>query len=110
MLLDCEDLVLVQWTPRQSEPTVEMIATGNARVKGHQFDSSAERISYIQSTGIVTVEAPNRGNAELWFEQPGQSNRGHLIAKTITYNLATGGYEVQEFKQLNYSQQGRIRD
>ncbi|MGI9518141.1 MAG: LptA/OstA family protein [Pirellulaceae bacterium] len=110
MLLDCEELVLVQWAPQQSEPTVEMIATGNARVKGHQFDSAAERISYIQSTGIVTIEAPNRGNAELWFEEPGQSNRGHLIAKTITYNLATGGYEVQMMKQLDYSQQGRIRE
>ncbi len=110
VILDCEDLVLVQWTPQQAEPTVELIATGNARVKGHQFDGSAERISYIQSSGRVTIEAPTRANAELWFRQPGQNNRAHLVAKTITYDLETGAYEVQEYKQMDYSQEGRIRD
>lgn len=109
IVLDCDHLLLAQWTPRSSEPTVEMIATGNSRVKGGQFNANAERISYYQGTGQVVIEAPTRSNAEIWFKRPGQTSKGHLIAKTITYNVDSGEYQVQEMKQIEYSQQGPLR-
>jgi lipopolysaccharide export system protein LptA len=104
MMLDCDELVLVQWSPRGGDPVVDMTATGNARVKGSQFDATAERISYFEGNGLVTVEAPERGDAEFWFQKPDQTDRGHLIARRIVYNLATGTYEVDQMKQLDYSQ------
>jgi hypothetical protein len=103
LLLDCEDLVLAQWTPQGREPTVDLTATGDARVKSNQFEATAERISYFEGTGLVTMEAPSRGDAEFWFNKPDQASRGHLIAKRIKYNLATGTYEVDQMKQMDYS-------
>ncbi len=105
MMLDCDELVLAQWTPGGGNPVVDMTATGNARVKGSQFDATAERISYFEGNGLVTVEAPTRGDAEFWFQQPDRPNRGHLIAKRIVYNLTTGTYEVDQMKQMDYSQE-----
>lgn len=109
VIMDCDKLALAQWTPQDSEPTVEMVATGNARIRGGQFNANAERISYFQGTGQVIIQAPSRSNAEIWFKQPGKTNKGHLIAKTITYNVDSGEYEVQEMKQIEYSQQGPVR-
>ena len=109
MIMDCDNLVLAQWTPQSGEPTLEMTATGNARIRGSQFDASAERISYTQMTNLLVIEAPNRSNAELRFSRPGQTNRGLMVAKTITYNLVTGETQVQEMKQMDYSQQGSLR-
>ena len=63
--MDCQQLTLAQWTPQGSKPVIEMVATGNSRVKGGQFDAIAERISYTEANGQVTIEAPSRGNAEL---------------------------------------------
>ncbi len=109
VVMDCENLEIAEWTPQDSEPTIEMVATGNARIRGGQFNANAERVSYYQGTGQVIVQAPSRSNAEIWFKQPGKSNKGHLIAKTITYNIDSGEYEVQEMKQIDYSQQGPLR-
>lgn len=109
MILDCNQLVLAQWTPQASGPTMEMIASGNARVAGSQFNATAERISYYQANGQVVMEAPNRSNAEIWFNNPGTSNKGHMVAKTITYNLDSGECQVQQMQQMEYSQQGPLR-
>lgn len=106
--MDCDRLVLAQWTPQAADDTVEMIATGNARIRGSQFNANSERISYFQGTGQVVMEAPDRSNAEIWFNQPGRANQGHLIAKTITYNVDSGEYQVQQMQQIDYSQQGPI--
>ncbi len=102
MVLDCDELDLVQWTPAGREPVVDMTASGNARIKGSQFDANAERVSYFEGNNVVTVEAPTRGDAEFWFERPGQSGRGHLVAKRIIYNLESGRWEVDQMKQMNY--------
>jgi hypothetical protein len=111
LVLDCDELDLVQWTPAGREPVIDLTATGNARVKGSQFDADAERISYFEGNNVVTVEAPTRGDAELLFErpaqpgQPAQSGRGRLVAKRIVYNLATGTWEVDQMRQMDYEDQ-----
>jgi hypothetical protein len=109
LIMDCDQLVLAQWTPQSSGPTVEMIATGHARVQGSRFRATADRISYHQGNSQVVIEAPSRSNAEIWFNDPARSNQGHLIARTITYNIQTGEYKVQEMRQIDYSQQGPLR-
>ncbi len=110
MILDCDQLVLAQWTSSsETEPNVEMIATGDARAKGSQFEAVAERISYDQRADRVVVEAPTRGNAELWSQRRGQSKRDHLVAQKILYRLADGTFEVQKAKQIEYSQQEPVR-
>ncbi len=110
VVLDCQQLVLAQWSPGDGvESNVEMIATGEARAKGNQFEATAERISYNQQNDQIVIEAPRRANAELWFQRPGQSNRGHLIAKKILYWMSDGTFEVQESKQIDYSQNEPIR-
>ncbi len=103
LILDCEQLELAQWAPAGGPPVVDLTATGNARARGNQFDATAERISYFEGNGLVTIEAPTRGDAEFWFNRPGQSSRGHLIAKRIVYNLETGTYEVDQMKQIDYN-------
>ncbi len=104
MVLDCDHLQVAQWTPVGSKPVVDLTASGNARVRGNQFDAVAERISYFEKNGLVTVEAPARGEAELWFRKPGESRQAHLVARKIVYNLVTGTYEVDQMKKMDYSE------
>ena len=59
MIMDCEQLLLSQWTPQGSKPTIDMTATGNARIRGNQFHATAERISYYQANAQVVMDAPN---------------------------------------------------
>jgi hypothetical protein len=104
MVLDCDNLQIAQWTPVGSKPVVDLTASGNARVRGNQFDAVAERISYFEKNGLVTVEAPSRGEAELWFRKPGESRQAHLVARKIVYNIVTGTYEVDQMKKMDYSE------
>jgi len=106
MLMDCDLLTLDQWTPHGSETTVDMVATGNARISGNQFRATAERISFSQSNVLVVLDAPIRANVEIWFADPRGGSTGHAIAKTVTYNIETGECQWQQGKQIDYSQNG----
>ncbi len=103
MILDCDQLEMAQWAPAGGAPVADLTATGSARVRGSQFNATAERISYFEGNGLVTIEAPSRGDAEFWFNRPGQTGRGHLIARRIIYNVETETYEVDQMKQIDYS-------
>lgn len=106
MLMDCDLLTLDQWTPHGSETTVDMVATGNARISGNQFRATAERISFSQSNVLVVLDAPIRANVEIWFADPHGGATGHAIAKTVTYNIETGECQWQQGKQIDYRQNG----
>ncbi len=107
--MDCDLLTLDQWTPQGSKPTIDMVATGNARINGSQFKATAERISFSQSNVLVVLDAPIRANVEIWYADPRGGTNGHAIAKTVTYNIETGECQWQEGKQIDYSQQGPLR-
>ncbi|MCP4461576.1 MAG: hypothetical protein GY819_02120 [Planctomycetaceae bacterium] len=109
MVMDCDLLTLDQWTPQGSKPTIDMVATGNARINGSQFKATAERISFSQSNVLVVLDAPIRANVEIWYADPRGGTNGHAIAKTVTYNIETGECQWQEGKQIDYSQQGPLR-
>ncbi|MDG2012681.1 MAG: hypothetical protein P8J33_04200, partial [Pirellulaceae bacterium] len=109
MAMDCDLLTLDQWTPQGSKPTIDMLATGNARINGSQFKATAERISFSQSNVLVVLDAPIRANVEIWYANPRGGTNGHAIAKTVTYNIETGECQWQEGKQIDYSQQGPLR-
>ena len=108
MVMDCDLLTLDQWTPHGSETTVDMVATGNARISGNQFRATAERISFSQSNVLVVLDAPVRANVEIWFADPRGGSTGHAIAKTVTYNIETGECQWQQGKQIDYSQNGSL--
>lgn len=103
LVLDCQRLELAQWSPDGGPLVMDLRATGNARAEGSQFDAEAERISYFEGNGLVTIEAPERGNARFRFNRPGQTGRGSLTAKRVYYNLASDTWEVDQMQQIEYS-------
>ncbi|HMO15590.1 MAG TPA: hypothetical protein PKD64_16530 [Pirellulaceae bacterium] len=106
----CDSLQLFQWQPRTSkEPIMEMIAKGNAQAFGQQFEANADRISYNQATENLILQAGERRDAELNYANPGQSDRGHLTAVTINYNITTGEIQVDRYKQIDVNHEGPKR-
>ncbi len=110
MRLLSDRLQVFQWKPRTAlEPVVEMIAKGNAQAFGQQFEASADRISYNQATESIILQAGARRDAELFYQKPDQTDKGHLTAETINYNVETGAVQVDRYKQIDVNHQGPLR-
>lgn len=107
--LVCERMQLIRWARKTAtEPQVEMIATGSAQANGQRFEAIANRISYNQQNGNVLLQSNPRHDAELFYQKEGSSNRDHMTAETIRYNVITGETEVDRFKQIDVTHQGPL--
>ena len=98
--LRSNDLRVAQWQrTAEAAPHVELIAAGQALVEGDRFDALAERISYDQSTALVTLEGDPRNHATLNYQAEPGGARQPLVASKIVYNLRDHTTRVEGFRR-----------
>ncbi len=94
--LVADQVEISQWTPRgQEQSTVELIATGNARLRGETFEALAYRLSYNQRSDILEIEGGERDDAQLRY-QPDKHKRDRveLAAQKIRYRPSDQWLEI----------------
>lgn len=106
--IHCDKLQTAQWQPRGSaEPTTEIIATGNVHVKNQLFESTAQRLTYSETTDVMTIEGSQRSNARLVFRSTAKSKPNQLVAEKIMYRLSDQWTNVQSMKNLDITRPAR---
>ena len=102
--IKCEQLKMVQWTPRNSsKASKEMLATGNAHIISSKFEATADRVSYSEANDSLVIEGTARSAAQLWSRPPAGSVK-HLVAEKILYRVSDQSYDVQGVKSGGMSQ------
>lgn len=106
--LTSDQLELAQWTPRgQEQPTAELIATGNARLRSETFEALAHRLSYQQLTDILEIEGSDREDAQLRYQSdPKTRDRVQLAAQKIRYRPSDQWMEIVKARNATI-QRGR---
>lgn len=103
VLLTCDHLKMVQWTPRGSQKsTSEMIARGNTHILSETFEATADRVSYDKSTDQLVIVGTPRNDANLRFKHSTtDASPINLVANKITYRMKDKATSTSGIKTIN---------
>ncbi len=73
---------------------IELYALGNAKVEGVEYTALANRITYAQAKGVLTLEGSGLAPAELLQQKRAGAQAKRAIAQKIRYHLQSQDYEV----------------
>lgn len=100
--LTCQNLQLAQWKPRGQAAESEMIASGNIHLFSETLETTADRLSYKQSTDMLIIEGTPRNEANLWYKQsPTDKKPINLTAEKISYRIKDQWTHVDAVKGVN---------
>ena len=99
--LNCNQLEIERWAPRNQKQQVELLATGNVTFKSDALDISANRITYNGSTDKITIKGDSRNDANLVHRKfPGDLKPDRLNARSFSYSVKDKALSADGMRQL----------
>ncbi len=97
-VLKSDRLKFAQWTPRNSEPRLEMEAEGNTSIRSQLFEAVADRLTYADDTDMLVLEGNAPAFAKLTYRKTPKSMAQTTLASKVMYRLSDGsarGIDIQ---------------
>lgn len=100
--LDCDELEIDKWAPRNQKQNVELLATGNVTFTSDALDITADRIAYNGSTDKITIKGNIRNDANLVHRKfLGDLKPDRLNARSFSYSVQDKSLSADGMRQLN---------
>lgn len=91
LLLTADRLRVAQMQfPGSGKPWYELEAQGNTRADGLAFTCLATRISYTTAKETLVVAGDGRNDAQIWYQQPGETRKAYQAGQELYYSPRTG--------------------
>ncbi|MDB4391951.1 hypothetical protein N9006_01225 [bacterium] len=100
--LECDELEIDKWAPRNQKQNVELLATGNVTFTSDALDITADRIAYNGSTDKITIKGNIRNDANLVHRKfLGDLKPDRLNARSFSYSVKDKALSADGMRQLN---------
>ena len=84
--------------------SVELEATGNVTIEGHDFTAWASRTTYAEAKDLLVLEGTGRNDAVLTRNNPRGGSMARSAARKILYWPGTERLEVDDGRFLDLTQ------
>ncbi|MFI4876114.1 MAG: hypothetical protein ACIALR_12275, partial [Blastopirellula sp. JB062] len=102
--LTCEELSIAQIdSPGNANAAIEMMAVGNANVRGRLYSATGERFTYATEKGMLVLHGSGRSMAKLSFQQQLGAPRQNASAETIRFWPKERRFEANNGRSIEVS-------
>ncbi|EAQ82528.1 hypothetical protein [Blastopirellula marina] len=102
--LTCEELTIAQIkSPGGAAESIEMMAVGNANVRGRLFSATGERFTYSNSKEMIVLHGSGRSAAQLSYQQQLGAPRQTASAGTIHFWPKEHRFEASNGRSIEVS-------
>jgi len=106
-VLRSDKLNFAQWTPRNSEPRLEMQAEGNTSIRSQLFEAVADRLTYASDTDMLVLEGNPPAMAKLTYRKTPQSKPQTSLQSKIMYRLSDQSFRMTNVRSVEAETSGR---
>jgi lipopolysaccharide export system protein LptA len=99
-VLRSDRLKFAQWTPRNSEPRLEMEAEGNTSIRSQLFEAVADRLTYADDTDMMVLEGNAPALAKLTYRKTPKSTAQTMLAGKVMYRLSDGSADGIDIRSV----------
>jgi len=99
-VLNSDVLKFAQWTPRNSEPRLEMQAEGNTSIRSQLFEAVADRLTYNDDTDMLVLEGNPPALAKLTYRKTPRSEPQPMMASKVMYRLSDQSVTVNNVRSV----------
>ena len=102
-VLKSDVLKFAQWTPRNSEPRLEMKAEGNTSIRSQLFEAVADRLTYNDDTDLLVIEGNPPAMAKLSHRKSPRGKIDTMVASKVKYNLSDNSARGENIRSVKAS-------